>query len=404
MRLTSGVVNDRCAGVDRPIDRAALHAVFRVGHGVLVGALGDRDALHAHRIAGRVHHDEHVLQAAVLLPDEVADGTAVVAVLQHGGWRGLDAHLVLDAHAVHVVALAERAVLADHEFRHHEQADALHALGRAGHAGQHEVHDVLGHVVLTVGDEDLGAEHLVGTVGLRLGAAAHHGQVAAGLRLGEVHRAGPLAAHELLEIHRLELVGAGREQCLDGAVAQERAQREAHVGRVEHLAAGRADGLREALAAEVRRMLKPLPAARDVLRESILEARRGGDFTALERRGIAVAFDVQRRDHVLVEAGALLEHGLRGFQACVLEARQLGDLADVGQVLDVEQHVLEGGGVAHVSCLQIQRIRKGHRERCPPAQCSDAIRAPSPARARPRTGRPPGRSRPPRRSAPLRPC
>ncbi len=217
--LDVGVMDDGRAGIDGAIDRAALHAVFGIGHGVLVGALGNRDALHAHRVAGRVHHDEHVLEAAVLLADDVAHGAAVVAVLQHGRGRGLDAQLVLDAHAVHVVALAQRAVLADQELRHHEQADALHALGRAGHAGQHEVHDVLGHVVLTVGDEDLGAEHLVGAVGLRLGAAAHHGEVAAGLRLGEVHRAGPLAAHQLLEVHRLELVGAGREQRLDGAVA-----------------------------------------------------------------------------------------------------------------------------------------------------------------------------------------
>ena len=43
-------------------------------------------------------------------------------------------------------------------FGHDEQADALHALGRAGHARQHQVDDVLGHVVLAVGDEDLGAE------------------------------------------------------------------------------------------------------------------------------------------------------------------------------------------------------------------------------------------------------
>jgi hypothetical protein len=242
----------------------------------------------------------------------------------------------------------ERAVLADHELGHHEQADALHALGRAAHAGQHEVHDVLGHVVLAVGDEDLGSEHLVGAVGLRLGARAHQREVAAGLRLGEVHRAGPLPAHELLEVHRLQFVGAGREQRLDGAVAQQRAQREAHVGRVEHLAAGRADGLGQALAAEVRRMLQPLPAARHVLRERLLEAGRGGHHAVLEGRGVAVARYVQRRDHVLVEARALLEHGLCRFQAGLFEARQLGDLADVGQVLDVEQHVLEGGGVAHV--------------------------------------------------------
>ena len=57
--------------------------------------------------------------------------------------------------AVHVVARAQRAVRVDQELRHDEQRDALHALGRIGRARQHQVHDVLGHVVLAVGDEDL---------------------------------------------------------------------------------------------------------------------------------------------------------------------------------------------------------------------------------------------------------
>ena len=174
-----------------------LHAVLGIGHGLLVGALGNRDALHAHRIAGRVHHDEHVLQAAVLLAHQVADGAAVIAELQHGGRRGLDAQLVLDADAVHVVARAQRAVLVDHELGHDEQADALHALGRARDARQHQVDDVLGHVVLTVGDEDLGAEDLVAC----RRAAARRGvrtsaRSRAGLRLGQVHGAGPLAGDQ----------------------------------------------------------------------------------------------------------------------------------------------------------------------------------------------------------------
>jgi hypothetical protein len=39
------------------------------------------------------------------------------------------------------------------------------------------VDDVFGHVVLAVGDEDLGAEDFVGAIALRLGAGAHGGQV-----------------------------------------------------------------------------------------------------------------------------------------------------------------------------------------------------------------------------------
>ncbi len=277
-----GVVDDGRAAPDAAVHGAALHALARVLHGVLVGALGHRDALHAHGVARGVHHDEHVLQAAVLLADQIPDGAAVVAILQHGRGRSLDAHLVLDAHAVHIVARAQAAVLVHHELGHHEQADALDALGSARHARQHQVHDVLGHVVLAVGDEDLGAEDLVRAVRLRLGAAAHQRQVGAGLGLGEVHRAGPLAGNELFQVGGLELVAARGEQRLDSAVGQQRAQREAQVGAVEHLAAGRADGLGQPLAAKVGRVLQALPAALGELAESLLEAGRGGDRAVLE--------------------------------------------------------------------------------------------------------------------------
>ena len=38
-----------------------------------------------------------------------------------------------------------------------------------GQAGQYDVDDVLGHVVLASGDEDLGTGDLVAAIGLRLG-------------------------------------------------------------------------------------------------------------------------------------------------------------------------------------------------------------------------------------------
>ncbi len=48
------------------------------------------------------------------------------------------------------------------ELRHDEQRDALGALRRVRQARQHEVDDVLGHVVLAAGDEDLGAGDRIG--------------------------------------------------------------------------------------------------------------------------------------------------------------------------------------------------------------------------------------------------
>ena len=151
----------RGRGILRRAGDAALHALARVGHRALIGAIGDADALHPHAEARVVHHHEHVLEAAILLADEVADGAAVVAEREHRGRARVDAELVLERHAAHVVARAEAAVRVHQELGHDEQRDALGARRRVGRAREHEVDDVVGVVVLAVGDEDLAAVDLV---------------------------------------------------------------------------------------------------------------------------------------------------------------------------------------------------------------------------------------------------
>ncbi len=105
----------------------------------------------------------------------------------------MHAELVLDAAGVDVVAGAERAVGIDEEFRNQEQRNAFGARGRIRQSRQHEMHDVIGHVVIAVGDEDLGALDAVAAVGGALGAGAQRTDVGSGLRLGELHGAGPFA-------------------------------------------------------------------------------------------------------------------------------------------------------------------------------------------------------------------
>ena len=63
-------------------DVARLHAFLGVPQRALVGAIGDREALHADAETRRVHHDEHVLQAFVGLADQVAGRAAVLAVVE----------------------------------------------------------------------------------------------------------------------------------------------------------------------------------------------------------------------------------------------------------------------------------------------------------------------------------
>ena len=59
--LDIGVVNDWRAGRNGAINRTTLNTVFSELHSLLVGALGNRNALHSDAIARGVHHDEHVL-------------------------------------------------------------------------------------------------------------------------------------------------------------------------------------------------------------------------------------------------------------------------------------------------------------------------------------------------------
>jgi hypothetical protein len=205
---------------------------------------------------------------------------------------------------------------------------------------------------------------LIGAIGLRLGARAHRRQVAAGLRLGQVHGAGPLARHQLVQVGGFQLVAAGGQQRLDGAIGQQRAQREAHVGRVQDLPAGRADGLGQALAAKVGRVLQALPAAFGVLLVGLLEAGAGGDRGAAVAGRRLVGLEVERCQHALIEARAFFQHRLCGFQPGILETGDGGDLVDARQVLDVEQQILEWGLVAHRECPETSK-RKGHRTRCP---------------------------------------
>src|SRR2546423_1737005 len=88
---------------------------------------------------------------------ENALATAVIAVDHRAGRRSMDAELVLDRVAAQVVWRTRRAVGAGQEFGYQKQRDALGAGRRVGQPRQHEMDDVVGEVVLAVGDEDLAA-------------------------------------------------------------------------------------------------------------------------------------------------------------------------------------------------------------------------------------------------------
>src|SRR5690606_26592027 len=107
-----------------------------------------RDALDADGETRGIHHDEHGVEPAVLLSDEVADGAVLLAELHDRGRAAVDAELVLETSADDVVPGAKRAVVVDEALRNQEERDAARTLGRVRQAREHEVHDVVGEVVI----------------------------------------------------------------------------------------------------------------------------------------------------------------------------------------------------------------------------------------------------------------
>ena len=89
----------------------------------------------------------------------------------------MDAELVLDRHAPHVVGCSRFSVGANQPLRHDEERNAFNALWRIGFARQHEMNDIFGEVVFPVGDKDLLAVEPIAAIGLRDGPRADRGQV-----------------------------------------------------------------------------------------------------------------------------------------------------------------------------------------------------------------------------------
>src|SRR5262249_54370989 len=110
-----GMADDR-HGLAVAAGGPALHAAPGIGASLLIGALGDRQALDPDAEARGVHHGEHALDAAVFLADEVADRALLVAIGKHAGRARVDAELVLQRYATNVVARPELSVGPDQIF------------------------------------------------------------------------------------------------------------------------------------------------------------------------------------------------------------------------------------------------------------------------------------------------
>ncbi len=177
--------------------------------------------------------------------------------------------------------------------------------------------------------KNLGAGDGVGAVGVLLGGRARRPHVAPCLRLGEAHRARPLAAEQPLAVERLLLRRPEGLDDLCRAVAQPRVHAEGRVRAAEELLDEGADRVGGLGAAVLRADGDRLPSRLVELLPGLLEAVRGLHAPVGQRTALRVPERVERPGHLAHEAVALGEGGrhLLGAPACErLLAEQLAEL------------------------------------------------------------------------------
>lgn len=278
------------------------------------------------------------------------------------GRGDLEAHLLLDVGDEDAVALAELAgvqvhvVLRDQEHRQALGADAV-PLG----AGQHQVEDVVGQVVLGAGDEALHALDVPGAVVLPYGLRAAGAHVGAGVRLGEHHGGAPLVldgqlgeALLVLGADRVEDVGEGRAAGVHP---------HGRVGAEHQLGQGPAHAARQAGAAHLGGKAEVGPARVTVGGEGPLEAlrhrhRRGG---GVEHRRGAVALLEGVGEHARGEPVDLLQDASHDV---LVQIGVKAGTQDVPAPEDLEEVELQVTDIALVVAHGVCSLKPGVRD-CP---------------------------------------
>ena len=255
---------------------------------------------------------------------------------------------MLEVGDLDAVPLTQVAVGVDQVLGHQEHGQSLGAGAVPFGPGEHQVEDVLRHVVLGGGDEPLDALDVPRTVRLlhRLGAAGAH--VGAGVRLGQHHGGGPPALDRLLgEPLLLRRAQPPQEMRKYGAAGVHPDRRVGAQHQFRHRPAERAGG---AAAAELGRQLEPEPFGVHERLEGLLEPLRHAHRARrrVELRRIAVGLGKRgcqragREPVHLVEnppGRLLVEVGIRLRAEHVLAAEHLEQVElDVTEVALVVAH------------------------------------------------------------------
>ncbi len=221
---------------------------------------------------------------------------------------------MLDRAAAEAVARPKAAVFVDHHFGHQKQRDTAGTGRRIGQFGQYKVDDVLGEIVLTTGNEDLGAADLVRSVRVRLGLGANDAQIGTCVWLGQAHGAGPDTGIHVRQVLLLQLFAGMGVDGQAGAGGQHRVQTERQAGRVHHLLDLRRDCLRHAHAAVGWVTAYTDPTAFGIKAIGLRVSRRGGYRAVDPAAAFLITTAVERRNRIGGDLARLLEDGFGGFR------------------------------------------------------------------------------------------
>ncbi len=215
--------------------------------------------------------------------------------------------------------------------------------GRAFDPRQHEMHDVLGKILLAAGDENLGAGDLVGAVGLLHRLGAHQAEVRAALRLGEIHGAGPLAGHHVRHERLLLLVRAVNQQRCHRTHGQPAVHGERHVGRDQEFVDGLRQRHRQALAAIFHWARQAEPAAVRQLLECFLEPGRRGDAAIImARAAFEIAGMIERLQDLFGKFCSLIEDRRADIGSRVAKPGKIVVAINLKDVVEKEGHIFHG--------------------------------------------------------------
>ena len=218
---------------------------------------------------------------------------------------------------------------------------------RALDAGQHQMNDVFGEIVLAGRDEDLGAGDLVTAVGLVDGLGPQQPEIGAALRLGEVHGPGPLAGHHLGQEHRLLFGPAVDQQGRGRAHGQPAIHRKRHVGGNLEFGDGLGQRYRQALPAILRRRRQSEPAAFGHLFVGLLETlRRGNPTIVVADAALDIADPIERLQHLFAEFGSLGQDRVAHIRGRITEARQIVIAVELKHVVEQKTDIFQGGFIA----------------------------------------------------------